>query len=178
MIDLATASPPCALGGSRRNPPAHDAGLDAFPVQPLQRDTVLRVEALGLDHVSSGIRHVVEPAVGHDAIHVHQQQFNFCSQLVHVSRQGQFSSKSLVYSRCSRLSISSYAGKFASSGLKVSPVRAGSSPRLLIVPSRSSAISTAPRLDASFSMHMVTGRPSASAIICVHARGCSSAPPD
>ena len=56
---------------------ADDSRLDTVPPQPLQRDAVLSVEALGLDHLPILSRDVKKQAVGEHAVDIHKQQTNF-----------------------------------------------------------------------------------------------------
>ena len=51
------------------------------------RDAVLRIEAFGFGHIAVGAGNIVEPAVSHDAVHIHQQQFHARSKLVHIHGQ-------------------------------------------------------------------------------------------
>ena len=60
--------------GCGRDPATDKSGFDVVPMHPLQRDAVLRIEALGFHHPAGGIRHVVELAVREHAVHVHQEQ--------------------------------------------------------------------------------------------------------
>ena len=51
--------------------------LEAIPREPLQRDPILRVKALGFEDIAVGARHVVDQAVGEHAVDVHKQETDF-----------------------------------------------------------------------------------------------------
>jgi hypothetical protein len=70
VVDLRLPRP---LDRRQRLAPADHAGLQAFPLHPLQSDAVLRIETLGLDHVPVSIRKMIKLAVGQDAVAVHKQ---------------------------------------------------------------------------------------------------------
>ena len=56
----------------RRLTAADQTCPDIVPIQPLEADPILRVEPFGLDHLAFCVRHVIQPAIGKDAIDVHQ----------------------------------------------------------------------------------------------------------
>lgn len=60
----------------RRLTAADHAGLDAIPVQPLQTNPVLRIEALRLQHLAVGPRNLIQLAVGENSVHIHQQKLH------------------------------------------------------------------------------------------------------
>ncbi len=79
LIDVRHFALARAFRGGRGEAAADDAGFDAFPTEPLEADAVLRIEALGFDHLAFGIGHIVEVAVGENAVHIHQQQLDLGS---------------------------------------------------------------------------------------------------
>src|SRR5258706_4128800 len=86
LIDICHFHLSRALFPGRRNAPADHPGRDLVPVQPLQRDAVLRIEALGLHHLSLGTRDIIKTAVGEHSVDVHQQQFYARNALFELGR--------------------------------------------------------------------------------------------
>lgn len=77
LVDVIHTQLARAFGGGKRVAPADDAGANTLPLEPLEGDAVLRVEAFGLDHPAIRIGEMVDVAAGQNAIHVHEQQLDF-----------------------------------------------------------------------------------------------------
>src|SRR5687767_1014388 len=55
---------------------ADDAGLDTVPMQPLERNAILRIEAFRFSPATAAIGDVINHAVRQDAIHIHEQELD------------------------------------------------------------------------------------------------------
>jgi len=64
------------LRRGRRVASADEAGLDALPVEPLQRDAVLGIEEFHLEQAAGGIGHMKVLAVGQHAVDVHEHELD------------------------------------------------------------------------------------------------------
>ena len=64
---------PAQFGGFR-DPAADHPGLDTAAIEPLQGDSVLRIETFGLPRAAVGARQVKDLSIRQDAIDVHQDE--------------------------------------------------------------------------------------------------------
>jgi hypothetical protein len=84
LIDIRKFALARAFSRRWRDSTTDHAGLDLVPVKPLQADSILRVEALGLNHLALCIRNVVQNTIGQHSVHIHKQHLHFSCELVDV----------------------------------------------------------------------------------------------
>jgi hypothetical protein len=70
-----------------RAAPGDDAGLEAGRVRQAEAQAVARVKRLGLRQPTLWARHIVDAAVGQDAVHVHQQELDSSRPRPELSRR-------------------------------------------------------------------------------------------
>ena len=133
-------------------------------------DAVLRIEALGLDHIPGGVRHVVQAAVGQHAVTSISNSL-ILEAASHNQLANQFSSAGRDDAVCAAVVVN---GQLAAIGVTAGPCRRGYN--VTNRASRSNATSAAPLPEASFSGREYRLAQSV-AIICVRAGEWRSAPP-
>ena len=77
LVNVIHIELPCPLHGGGGIPAADHTSSYAMILQPAQRQTILRIEALGFHHFSRCIGKMIDVAIGQNPIHIHEQQLDF-----------------------------------------------------------------------------------------------------
>jgi len=81
IIHVELAGP---LHGGRRITAADDPGFDAVVPQPAKRQAILRIESLGLNHLSHAVREMVDVSIRQNAVDVHKKKSDLCGAAANV----------------------------------------------------------------------------------------------